>query len=269
MLPSPRSILTSAAALLAGGLLLPGCLFTIGSPRHTPSSSGASSISPSASTDGTAQPASADVVAQDADKKQEGEKKKEDPAKKAAERERKLVYARIEQKIAELSATNDQREADAGLARARRNLDEAKGDLDHFKSVEMPISLDDKKIDLDRVTFRADESKEELAELESMYKKEEYAELTKELVIKRGRRQLELAQRDLKVEERKYDALQKQELQKKQRGLEDGVRKAEEELASAETKVEKQRLENEVSLLKAKNKIEDLEKGEDSGGDAP
>lgn len=265
MLPSARSILSSTAALLAGGLLLPGCLFTIGTARPHTSGSGMSSIAPTTPADEHAQP----VAAQDAEKKPEGEKKKEDPAKKAAERERKLTYARIELKIAELSTANDLREADASLARARRNLDEARDDLEHFKSVEMPISLDDKKIDLDRVTFRADESKEELAELENMYKKEEYAELTKELVIKRGRRQLELAQRDLKVEERKYDSLQKQELQKKQRGLEDAVRKAEEELASAEVKVQKQRLENEVAMLKAKNKIEDLEKGDDGEGDAP
>ena len=62
-------------------------------------------------------------------------------------------------------------------------------------SATAPAETTQAKISLDQARFSAEHAKDEHAELEAMYKADEFAEMTKKLMLKRSRRQMELADR--------------------------------------------------------------------------
>jgi len=245
--PIPEKIMSThiqrpsipATFLLAGLACLTGCrAFTVSSeaPKASePSDSGTAS-----------KPAAAD---EDSDK-----------AFKIEQAAQKLEIAKLEVEVAHISAEAALRKAEQELESARKGLDEQRRELEYFKTVTMPVQLEQAQISHDRSTHRADESLDELRELESMYASEEFAEMTKELVLKRGRRSLELAKRSLEVSAMNMKGLREEELPKKQRALELELLEAEQKLARAETELEKTRIEARVSQMKSRQKIADAEK---------
>ena len=201
-----------------------------------------------------------------------------DKQQKIAAVEEKIAIAKIEAEIGQISSDSAVKSAELDLERAKRELEEARRALDHFKGFTVPVEMEEAKMNHDRSVHRADEANDELRELESMYKTEEFAEMTKELVLKRGRRQLELAQRGLKVSETRLADKKDDELPRKERDLVDDHKKAEEKVAKQEIEVQKARLSAKVSAMKSAQKMEELErelkdakegkakKGGDSGG---
>ncbi len=192
------------------------------------------------------------------DKKPEGEKPdKQDALRK---KERELDYARRDLRIARLAAENDERDAKDAVEEAERKLKEARLEREHFLGTQAPLRTDESALAIERSTENRERQKQELEELEAMYKEEELATLTKELVIRRSRKDVELAQKSLDLEARKQAALKDHELPKKQRELEDAVVKTEKALATAKTKESRSALEKELKLLKAEHAIDELER---------
>lgn len=191
---------------------------------------------------------------------EDGDEKGDSKADKLQKKERALAYARLELKIARQGAEADERECKSAVEDAERELSNATLDRDHFVQVSKDLELAKSKLELDHGAQQIEESRQELGELESMYKQEDLAALTKELVLTRGRKKLEMAQRNFELDQKEAAALRDFEQPKKLRDLEHGVTKAERELREAKAKQAKTATEKELSLLKAEHEVDELEK---------
>jgi hypothetical protein len=105
-----------------------------------------------------------------------------------------------------------------------------------------------------------EESKQELVELEAMYKQEDFAELTKELVISRGRKRLEFSQRGFELAQKAQQELVGHDLPKKEMEANQAVEKAEKALREVQAKKDRGAIEIKLKLMRAEHKIDDLER---------
>ncbi|HUR29703.1 MAG TPA: hypothetical protein VM509_16045 [Planctomycetota bacterium] len=194
-------------------------------------------------------------------------------AKKKAERKaqkkaRETTYARMELALAEMEAENDLRDAKFDVEHARQDLEAAQRELDHFQRQAKPLELEDSQLDVDRSIESALERQQELDELTSMYKKDEVAKMTKELVLQRGKKTMEFAQRELELDKKRAASKKEHDLTVKERDLTLAVAKAQQEAGSAEAKLKKVQAHNELELLRARHKLEDAERPDDDEGSA-
>src|SRR5262249_6931461 len=93
---------------------------------------------------------------------------------------------------------------------------------------------------------------------ESMYKEDEFAKKTKELVLRRGRWQTEMSDRSLKVARQEQDLLEQHTLPDRERELRRKVDDAEKEVSKAELEQRKAVLEMDVQKRQAEDKVNDL-----------
>ena len=185
------------------------------------------------------------------------------PSKGDADAQR-LEWARTDLRLAELAAKLDQLRAQRSIGEAQRALTEARQDLETFETAERPARLADAQLDLDRTIQSRDESRAELAELEAMYAAEEFAAATKELVLQRGRKQLEFAERRLALEHQQREKLERHDLPRQQEKLQFALKKAEHELHIAEVEAERDKLAAGLSIDKARKEVHDLERKHDA-----
>lgn len=184
----------------------------------------------------------------------------EEQAEELAKKKFDLECLRLDLEIKKLSLASDERSSERAIADAERELRDAREKLQAFTSHERPHKLDDGRLDLDQTEQRRKEEQAELDELKAMYDQEDLASLTKELVMDRGRKSLEFAQRRLDLQARSYDHLKTVEVPREQRELEEAVQKAERDLAEARDKAAKGKLEARLELMKAEREIADAEK---------
>lgn len=212
------------------------------------------------------------AVAAKADTPADAEKKQADKAaRKQQMKEREVTYARMELAMAEMDAANDLAEAKFELEHAKAEHQAAVRALEHFQKVAKPIELEDSAMDLDRTRESAIEQKQELDELTAMYKADDFAKLTKELVLQRGKHRMEMAQRDLALTEKRVADKRDHGLVEKERELTLALRKAEQDLRGAEAKLAKTQAHNELELMRARHKLEDASRPDedDEGEDGP
>ena len=93
-----------------------------------------------------------------------------------------------------------------------------------------------------------------------MYKQEELATLTKELVLSRGRKALDFAKRALELRTKNIEQANTVELPRRERELNEALAKAERRLAEARAKAEKLKLENQLETMKSEHALAELEK---------
>lgn len=179
---------------------------------------------------------------------------------KLAKAERAVEDGRLELKIAQAETEAKARKAQDEVDEAEHGLQEATTALDQFMKNERELELSKVKLGLDRATWRLEAEKQELAELEAMYQKDDVATLTKELVLQRGRKGVEFAERDLGHEQREGAATRDFTLPKKQRELEQAKRAKENALREAKADKQKATDEIELKLRKARAEIDDAEK---------
>jgi len=182
----------------------------------------------------------------------------EEEADKLRKKERELDYAKMELEIAKLGSAADEREADTAVKDATTKLEVAKKDQDNFLNLDKPQQVASSQLSLDRAQQSMEESRQELAELEAMYKQEDFAELTKELVLSRGRKRLEFAQRGYEIAKKGQEELMGHDLPKKEKELAQAVEKAEKALSEAQAKKDRGALETKLKLTRAEHKIDDL-----------
>lgn len=183
-----------------------------------------------------------------------------DKQKQLQQKQRDLEYAKVEQENAAIDRQTRSLTLSAGLDKAKFELDKAKRALELFRTVEQPKELEERLISHQYAVNSADQAQDELAELEAMYQAEEFAKSTKELVIKRGRQRLELAQRSLAVSKTGLDLLKEHTLPDKLKDLERKVADAERDLKKVELEGRKADIELALAERKAKDRIADLER---------
>jgi hypothetical protein len=123
----------------------------------------------------------------------EGQAARKQKQKELRQKERELEAARVEGQIQQIDRAMREAGVAASLRRTATELAKAKQDLELFLAEVKPRELEERRIGLDQSIYRADHSKDELGELVAMYQADEFAKTTKELVLKRGRRELESA----------------------------------------------------------------------------
>ena len=152
-------------------------------------------------------------------------------AREIGELEFKLAQSTMELQSTAIQIELDLDGAEAAVADATVDVKEKQLALETYRELESKHELDTSKLSLDRASNRAMEAAQELAELQSMYDVEEFAEKTKELVISRGERNLAMSQRQLDLQNRSFAHLEGWTIPKKLRSLERELLQAERKLA--------------------------------------
>lgn len=182
----------------------------------------------------------------------------------AKELQAKLDKAGIKLEIARLDAANGEAAAARSVEAAELEADLAAMALANWRDVLLPLETAAGDLALDRSRQRVKESKEELDELEKMYAQEEFADLTKELVLTRGRAQLEMAQRDLALTEKRSAQSRSFDWPRRERELAEKVASTKRSLEEAQARSAKGALERKLALLEAEEAVtkarEELEK---------
>jgi hypothetical protein len=173
---------------------------------------------------------------------------------------KKVELAKLELDLARLAAEQELATAERDLAKAKLEVEKARIELDGFSSLGRARKLDQARLGLDQSRGRAEDAAAELAELEAMYAAEEFAQKTKELVLQRGKRNLEHARRAVDLSERELKELEEFELAGEQRELEQARIAGEKGLLESEQALEKLRLEKRIAIAKAEQELAELEK---------
>lgn len=192
--------------------------------------------------------------------KQDEEESDDDPGEAVAKAERDLEDARIEQSIAKAEIDSAKRKAQEEVESAENSARVANEALAHFRGDESQLELSKVALGLDQARWRLEAEKQELAELEAMYKKDDVATLTKELVLQRGKKGVEFAERDLMHEQKEADAKRDFELPRKLRELEVEAREKGNALDHARAEQQKSEIELGLKARKAKAEVDDAEK---------
>ena len=154
------------------------------------------------------QVATAAAESQDKDKTDTDEKSKE---KKAEDRaavaksirslEHQLRVSKLQHGLDQLKEASNATAVALAFTKAVRADKAAADALANFKDHAAPAAFETAKISLKSAQDSATHAADEFKELVAMYKADEFAEMTKELVLKRGRSRMALADRRLKVQE--------------------------------------------------------------------
>jgi hypothetical protein len=221
-----------------------------------PVTAAAAAPAPAAKPGGAAQEAEAAKTKDDAKAKADARKQKQ---KELRQKQRELAAAGVEQQVAELDRGMRQATIDAQLAKTADELQRAEKDLEVFVKEVMPRELEQKRIQLDGSTYRAEHSKDELGELTAMYDADEFARTTKELVLKRGRRDLEMAERQLAVATKEALHFENVVMPQRLKELQQKVADAKLERKKAQVEAEKAKFEFALAVQKAADRRADLE----------
>ncbi len=168
------------------------------------------------------------------------------------------AYARA---LAELELHAVQLDNQAKKVAADQAVDVAERELAQARQAqeeglkEAQIELRSGEVELQALRVRVSETQGDLAELESMYQEEEFAAKTKELVLQRGKSQVELAGAALGVAEMRHQLLVSDTLPAKQRAADLTVRKAEIALEAAQAARENAALQARIALKKAEEAL--------------
>ncbi len=179
-------------------------------------------------------------------------------AKELRAKERELGYLEVEQRSATIEHELRVQGADHAVQVAQVEVEKVRQELELFLAHEKPTEIEERRISFASQTHYSEEAKDELAELESMYQADEFAKTTKELVLKRGRRKVELAERSLAIAARNLEVLEKQTMPRKEADLRRKLADAERALQRAARDREKTALELELAQRKVDDKRSDL-----------
>ncbi|MDF1800152.1 MAG: hypothetical protein P1V81_13315 [Planctomycetota bacterium] len=176
----------------------------------------------------------------------------EDGAKTGKEKQPKeldldaLEYAVIEAhgaiEKAAIGAEISQLEAEQRVGTASLELADAKAELEHFDTFVAPKELAERTLSVERSEARLFEAKAELAQLEDMYADEEFATSSKELVLERGRRNVNFSERSLELARESLADHESFDLAKRRAKLERALLKAELGLHLAQLRRESERV---------------------------
>jgi hypothetical protein len=223
-------------------LVVLGSIPLCGACQGTPSAGGPAAIADQSQQEGAAG---------------KGDEKKQ-LRKELRSKERELEALQVEQQVAQLDRRVREWSVQAALDKTAADVAAARTELEAFLRDVRPRELEERKLGLDGATYDAEHSKDEYEELQAMYQADEFARMTKELVLKRGRRSLEMAERRLSIQKRENAHFETVELPERERQLRRKLADAELEHRKAEVEAEKARLELALAGRKAAERAADL-----------
>ncbi len=113
------------------------------------------------------------------------------------------------------------------MASAERAFKHAKEDFDKWINVDKKTSVDSVEFSLKSSQQSLDNQKEELKQLEKMYRSKDLVEETEEIILKRQRFAVEASEHFLKLTKNRRDQVINVELPRREREMKDGLERAE------------------------------------------
>src|SRR5262249_44700663 len=163
----------------------------------------------------------------------------------------KVARARMEVEAARTSSA-------AALAKAQAELALAEEARKRFVEIEAPLKEARSQLDLQEAQDSLADNREELDQLEMMYKEDDHADKTKEIVLRRGKRRLERAEQRFHLQERERDSLPG-ELAQSRTKLELAVTEKKVELERVQRAAESEALDKDTALLGAQAELARVE----------
>jgi hypothetical protein len=198
-----------------------------------------------------------DQKAAPSDKSSDAEKSAQDSLK-PAQLERQRAIERNKVARARMDVEANRRSDAAALEKAKAELAQAEQARKRFGEEEAPIKTERAQLDLQEAQDSLAENREELDQLEMMYKADDLADKTKEIVLNRGKRRLERAQQRLALQQREANSLQS-ELDQTRAKLELAVTEKKVELERMQRSVESDALEKDTAVLSAQAELARVE----------
>lgn len=197
------------------------------------------------------------------DEIEKAEKERRDLVRKQARTQRELDMARERLRKTRMQNEFNAQQRRLAHEKAAQELELAERKLKSFKDLSVPERLDRADLSLQWSRDSALEARQELEQLEGMYKEDEFADETKEIVLERGRRRLERAQRSLALEDRAIATLKSETLPVELIEQEAGVREKREALRKLAFDHEMEAIDEKLSILSGDAELirleEDLE----------
>jgi hypothetical protein len=175
-------------------------------------------------------------------------------------KERELEYAKLQFQITQLELAADERAQQNSIADAERGVRHAREELDDYLKSQKALEAAERILGMDQQKEGLRQTQQEYDELESMYKDEDFAKKTKELVLSRGKARLDFSKRGLDLSTARRDFQEKVSLPRKERDLNEALEKASKGLEEARGAVERKKLANQLQLMRAKDSLDDLQK---------
>lgn len=189
--------------------------------------------------------------------KDDADDEKDSNEDKAKKKERDVADARIQLSITQKDCEAAERKQKDEVEEAEYGMGKAREALEHFQKVTRKLEEEKAQLGVDQAKNRVEEQKQNLEELMSLYKAEDFAAVTKEKVIGRGQKQFEFANRNLAQEEVELATTRDVELPRKEKDLELALHKAENKLREEKFEQAKLAQENELKLRKAERAVDD------------
>jgi hypothetical protein len=192
---------------------------------------------------------------------QEAKEKKEakDKALKLAALERELPIAKEKLENARREMADSVADAQATSAKLQKEFGLAKTKLETFEKREMPSKTAKGQLDLQNAKDFLDMNKEELEQLELMYKEQDLADKTREIVIRRAKRDLERSQQRLALQQEELGILTERTLPQEREKLTLDVEEKQREIARAERAAQKASGAQKVAVMAAESDIKRIE----------
>lgn len=271
-----RSVAFMVVSVLIG--LLAGCsapkrTTAVESPSAAPEPAAATATEPTpaavdepTSPQETPETQAADAAEKERKEREEKEKKAKEEAKQAKERQRKLAHLERELKTATLRLDNTRLGNEHAEIKFAESLEQATIQLELAREkyvttqeIEVPRRIAWSELNLQRSRDNLQNATEELEQLELMYKDDQFADQTKEIVIDRARRSLERTQRDVRLREEEHAKLLEVYLPREKREQELQLAKQERDLARMQRDEQRATIDRQIRLLGAEAAIIKLE----------
>lgn len=147
-----------------------------------------------------AKPAEGQQAPNPAEEKEKAEKERRDLLRKGERSKRELQMAEMRLQKAKLQIDITEKQNALAIDKAKKDLELAQRKLRNFKEKGRPERIERADLGLAFAQDGLKEAEQELEQLEKMYKDDQFADMTKEIVLERGRRRLERSRKSLQIE---------------------------------------------------------------------
>ncbi len=186
--------------------------------------------------------------------------KDDSKAEALQKKERELNYAKLQLQITELELQADERSQKNSLADAERGVRHAEEELADYLQTHKALEAKERELNTDQQKEGLRETQQEYDELESMYKDEDFAKKTKELVLSRGKARLDFSQRGMELSNSRRKFQEETVTQRRERDLREALEKARQGLEEGRAAAERKKLSNQLQRMRAQDGLDDLQK---------
>lgn len=185
-------------------------------------------------------------------------KKEESPAaaKKAQDdKKRALETAKMKLEIAKSAQKSDEIEHEAAIVRAKSEREISEREMKQFLEVDMPRRLDESRLRLQETKDGVQDAKEELSQLEDMYKDGDLGDKTREIVLQRGKRRVERSLKWLALQEIDAQSLENVRLPIEKTRVLMALKEKTDALAKAERDAARSKIEKAIAVKDAEAEV--------------